>query len=580
MSIPNLISARPVLDPIRAIIVSLNPPAFTRLEPQSVSGDPGPGLEARVHDPLWMLARQWQLGEFHGEDSGTPIAVHASTESTALKSWQPGDASAELPVQSLAGNALLDALVEREPGQRDGPGLRLRAEAGAQLLDDLADMGVTGVRDSLIATFPLAPPKPADPFDLQAPRLAGLLTGLVPDAESIATNLETAGGTTPPWIAGASNPATASNVAAAWLAWYRGGISPLANANANSWIDDRLEYRFGVTLDRADHAELRAPVFEGGRVDWYTFDAAPNPPPRDGGAQGNGPSRRGIDLMATPLRFAGMPADRYWQYEDGSVNLGMLQSQPHDLARLCLVEFAMVYGNDWLVVPVDIQANAFTTITDVSYTTTFGERFSVLPSNDAGRSGKFTMFAISQPDGSSMPAVFFPPSGQAPQEGQPLEEVLFLRDEVAAMCWAVERVIQGPSGDARNRGDEPRPQPIAPRTDAGAELDYILATQVPDNWIPLVTIALGNNAIALRKGAMLKAGAPVLARGALLQPTPLTIQDEEVPREGVRVRRIPVLARHADGSYERWIGRRVLVGRGEGSSGLMFDSAIRRNAPR
>ena len=41
-------------------------PAFTRLEPQSISGDPTPGLEARVHDALWMLSRQWQLGEFEG----------------------------------------------------------------------------------------------------------------------------------------------------------------------------------------------------------------------------------------------------------------------------------------------------------------------------------------------------------------------------------------------------------------------------------------------------------------------------------------------------------------------------------
>src|SRR6266511_1987223 len=26
------------------------------------------GLEARVADPLWLLARQWQVGEFHGDD--------------------------------------------------------------------------------------------------------------------------------------------------------------------------------------------------------------------------------------------------------------------------------------------------------------------------------------------------------------------------------------------------------------------------------------------------------------------------------------------------------------------------------
>ena len=30
-------------------------------------------LEARVFDPLWLLSRQWQLGEFQGEDAATPV---------------------------------------------------------------------------------------------------------------------------------------------------------------------------------------------------------------------------------------------------------------------------------------------------------------------------------------------------------------------------------------------------------------------------------------------------------------------------------------------------------------------------
>jgi hypothetical protein len=63
--------------------------------------------------------------------------------------------------------------------------------------------------------------------------------------------------------------------------------------------------------------------------------------------------------------------------------------------------------------------------------------------------------------------------------------------------------------------------------------------------------------------------------GVVLDPTPFTLQEEEVPREGVRVRRVPSLARALDGRYLRWIARRVSVGRGEGSSALAYDSAIR-----
>jgi hypothetical protein len=108
-------------------------------------------------------------------------------------------------------------------------------------------------------------------------------------------------------------------------------------------------------------------------------------------------------------------------------------------------------------------------------------------------------------------------------------------------------------------------------------MDYRLENQVPDWWIPMLPWSTGYATIALRKGAMLKQGQAVQPRGVLLKPgLPLVVQDEEVPREGLRVRRVPALARRVDGTYVRWTTRRVGVGRGEGASGLAFDSAVRR----
>ena len=65
----------------------LQPPGWTRLEPQSVSGDPTPGLQARLHDPLWMLTRQWQFGEFSAEDAGSPVAVHVGSTTVPVTAW-------------------------------------------------------------------------------------------------------------------------------------------------------------------------------------------------------------------------------------------------------------------------------------------------------------------------------------------------------------------------------------------------------------------------------------------------------------------------------------------------------------
>ena len=108
-------------------------------------------------------------------------------------------------------------------------------------------------------------------------------------------------------------------------------------------------------------------------------------------------------------------------------------------------------------------------------------------------------------------------------------------------------------------------------------MTYQLANEVPDRWIPLLPVSTGYATIALQKGAMIKGGQPIQPLGVVLRPgEPLVIQDEEVPRDGVRVRRRSVVARDMKGRYVRWLARRVDVGRGEGSSGLAFDTAVRR----
>ena len=49
--------------------------SWLRLEPRTRKADMAAGLQARIYDPLWLLARQWQTGEFQGEDAGSPAAA-------------------------------------------------------------------------------------------------------------------------------------------------------------------------------------------------------------------------------------------------------------------------------------------------------------------------------------------------------------------------------------------------------------------------------------------------------------------------------------------------------------------------
>jgi hypothetical protein len=140
VSIPGGIRIQEVQPAIQIAFLA-EPPGWTRLEPQSVSGDPTPGLEARVHDPLWLLARQWQLGELEGADAGSPVSVAVTTTTSDVVAMQPGDPVASHPVRA---GLVVDLLEPHVEGDRCAARRRLRqrAEAGAQLVSELRESAV------------------------------------------------------------------------------------------------------------------------------------------------------------------------------------------------------------------------------------------------------------------------------------------------------------------------------------------------------------------------------------------------------------------------------------------------------
>ena len=64
--------------------------SWTRLEPFVRTENMQSALQARIYDPLWMLTRQWQTGEFQGEDTGSPIVARLRGESAQLTRYLPG----------------------------------------------------------------------------------------------------------------------------------------------------------------------------------------------------------------------------------------------------------------------------------------------------------------------------------------------------------------------------------------------------------------------------------------------------------------------------------------------------------
>lgn len=131
-------------------------------------------------------------------------------------------------------------------------------------------------------------------------------------------------------------------------------------------------------------------------------------------------------------------------------------------------------------------------------------------------------------------------------------------------------------------------------------LSYQLMGSVPENWIPLVAVRLAGQSTssAFLQGAMPRvpplepaadgAGQAILAhqlvlpRGSILEGSPVEqpnlIREEELLRGGAVVQRSYQQTRWSDGVTITWSGRRKLNGRGEGSSGLAFDQAVKRPA--
>ena len=54
--------------------------AYNRLEPRPRSQNFERSLRAEIRDPLWMLTRQWQMGEFEAEDTGSAIDARLMTK--------------------------------------------------------------------------------------------------------------------------------------------------------------------------------------------------------------------------------------------------------------------------------------------------------------------------------------------------------------------------------------------------------------------------------------------------------------------------------------------------------------------
>jgi hypothetical protein len=223
----------------------------------------------------------------------------------------------------------------------------------------------------------------------------------------------------------------------------------------------------------------------------------------------------------------------------------------------------------------------------------FGELI-LIPRSDAPSAGvpsPWTMFSHSvEGDSGGVADVFVvpPTAASAILSGPVIEEVVFARDNMSQLVWAIEHLaegaagtpLRGPERDAARAGSSLQPAPGRAGT-----LRYRIQSQVPIYWIPFIPVLTGDppGAVTLERSALLEtttgtAPAPIEPVGRILQPTalgpaPYRVREEEIPPTGLQVSRVIARARWTDGLAYVWVARRTSSGQNERTTPLRFDTA-------
>jgi hypothetical protein len=580
---------------------------WNRLEGRPRTVDFDRALRAEVRDPLWLLTRQWQLGEFRGSDAGSPVTATYSVATSTPTRFRPAGG----PVEPVPTDRPLEAVAERRrlpfAFGTELISFDLRLAIGHHWLKLIAQsvlLHLLDFRQQYVTHYPIALPDPtadADTTRVAHPEVWATMqavAGRRMDGYPLYQHIKAGGHASD----GINDPlhlhtAELDQLGTRLVTWFDALID---QPTTPTWDPRRLEHRFSVAAGAPGGGEkvLTAQEYPGGELDWHAFSIDPGAP-LGGTTAAAAPINRTV--FPAPVRYSGMPLPRWWAIEDGRTNFAAVRPDSTDLARLIFLEFALVYSNDWYQLPCDLPAGTLAAIQGLAVTDVFGQRLWITPAgsgsdDDWQRWSMFTLDTIGDDAVAADTSLLLPLSVPKVAEGPALEEVSLIRDENANLVWGIEQTVRLATGEGR-RGSEvaaetlaqrlrlhPPPPPDAP----DAAVAYEAMNSVPEHWIPFIPVHVpdDNRAVQLQRAAMPSVvdGTPVRPRTALLREgfdvgQQYFVNEEEVPQAGTKVTVAYNRTRWRDGRVAVWLGAHRGVGRGEGSSGLAFDILVSTPTP-
>lgn len=602
--------------------------AYSRLEGRPRRDNFERALKAELRDALWMLSKQWQMGEFEGDDAGSPVTMKMRSTTALIDKYRPGEA-APLPFDR---SVPFEALVERRPlplATRELEiSLDLRLVLGRRWMQGLRRSGLLNqTRTFFLDHYGIRAPRPEDRADAaicahpEVWQQFAAVAGRLIDGARLLADLDKSGAEhyyNLPDFPGGLDKAALDTLEAGFRAWVTDLFFQPDDPASDAWDPSRLEYRFSISAPRGEQGEkvMHAQAYYQGHLDWYNLDldaATPSLGALPGEPAPAAPEKTLQTLIPTPVTFEGMPNARWWAFEEGRTNFSYVKPDTTDLAKLALLDFGLVYANDWYLIPLKLPVGSLTRIDGLSLTNCFGEHFWIRPAGSGIDSDwrRWNAFSLKVDSPVPVPAdtdLLLLPTVAKIQEGKPLEEVLLLRDEMANMVWGVESIVPLPGGGSKSGFEvadqyhallqklvtdafgSPEPPPPVADGDEVAKIRYEVMNQVPENWIPFIPVHVegSNREVQLQRAAMPRVleGDPAkplkirprttLLQTGLAEKAPYYLHEEEVPRAGIRVAQSFQRTRWNDGRVFVWFGARKTTGRGEGSSGLGFDRIVNR----
>lgn len=582
-----------------------------RIQPSPLGEDIAESLRSEARDGLWLLARQWQLGEFAGEDAGTAAFSYVSGHSAPLQKL----ASTSMPPGNFQQDKQpLNTEIEKLPPEFS---LDIRMESGRRWQKMLLQAGFGAAWDIfrknaiLQFTLPSEEPDPDNPEwaaisqDPYRQMLAALAGGRIIDGKQLLEEFSTRKASD--FLSGSAISKEGKKevdiLAEKWIQWLEEKLGITPKPSTLYWDPTRLEYRAWAAASLPEGAAvIDAPEHHGQPMNWYTWEQSQEA--KEGLAQmsAHGAIRYRKVYIPREVTFPGMPRARWWEMEDGGIDLGNINAASTDTGLLLLTEFSLLYSNDWLLIPFSVQAGHLTQVSSLRVTDVFGVQSTVSPATSHIPSGEWDLFHLNGESSSNLSNwLFLPSSANNWLQSAPLEEIHFIRDEMANMVWAMENIISdglGNGTDGKNAAKqledmlqklsgnpEEANEALNPNS---AQIRYVLGNTVPPNWIPFVPVRLAADGsspkMVLRRAAIprLLGNQPpsrIRPRTQVLRELVTggrrhDIEEEEIPVTGLTIRQVWRRARWTDGKVITWLAREKTQGRHFMGSGLQFDQVV------